>query len=167
MPVSKSTRKKKLNKSNRLGRLRVDRKKELMSAVNESALQCYNLIARVEDLVQGMHDVANVTTIPKEVEDLWSVVSRDLQQMQTKLRAIDSERPTKLGSDESSNLMICMSLATQYEEWINEFVEVIVPNSGRLTAHLTHLVKDTKDSNKESDNDGSGVSDDTPPAEKE
>lgn len=148
MPVSKSSRKKKTTKTARTGRLRVERKKELLTAVNDSALQCYNLVSRVEELVGSMQDISNVTQIPKDVEDLWAVVSRDTQQMAAKLRSIDNDRPTKLGNDDSANLMTCMSLATRYEDWINEFVEVIVPNSGRLTAHLTHLVESAKQEKK-------------------
>lgn len=140
MPVSKPKRKKKLSKESRINRSRVERNNELMSAVNESSNQCKILIARVEDLVLGLRDVASVRSIPSEVEELWSIVSRDLQSMKDKLNVIEVDKPTTLSSDETSNLLLCMNLATQYEEWINQFVDVIIPNSGRLTTHLTQLV---------------------------
>lgn len=130
MPKSQAPRKRKAPKDSP-----ARRKNEMMNDLNSLRIECNRLLSessKVYPLLKNKELVKAGDT--ERIIDVANILSRDVQQMKTRLDEITDSIPDDPNPEDMDMVFPLLSIGEDYQNWQTEFISVIIPTVNQLNA---------------------------------
>lgn len=133
MPKKPNTRKNIPKRIRTKSPRRLSLREELMSVDR----QCSVAIAQTGAALQPLIVLNKSHKHFAELVDLSSIVSRDLKEMSMRLHDIRQSIPVELRRSNNDHMLLAVESNGRYQEWNEEFSNVLMPNIDTITSLLT------------------------------
>lgn len=132
MPKNKAPRKRKAPKVSS-----ARRKNKAMNDLNSLKSECNRLLAESAKVYPLLRREELVKAGDRErIVDLAGILSRDVQQMKTRLDEISKSVPENPDPEDPDMIFPLLSIGEEYQNWQSDYIGVIVPTVNQLNALL-------------------------------